>query len=113
MEKARGAKAGLLLEQSQLAPGLKEGGAGPAGRGVAVAGAALGQARFRAAAFSVLSPANRQFMEAQEAAAAEGPKEDRKIILGGETFKVGLFYLTCMPTSDFVTCGEATQVNGW
>ena len=48
-----------------------------------------GQARFRAAAFSVLSPANRQFMEAQEAAAAEGPREERKIILGGETFKVG------------------------
>ena len=82
MEKAKGARSAGLLEQSQLAPlpPLKEGGR-------------MGQARFRAAAFSVLSPANRQFMEAQEAAAAEGPKEDRKIILGGETFKVVLLYL--------------------
>ena len=77
MEKAKGATAAAgLLEQSLP---MKEG--GRVGR--------AGQARFRAAAFSVLSPANRQFMEAQEAAAAEGPREERKIILGGETFKVG------------------------
>lgn len=46
-----------------------------------------GARAFRAAAHSVLSPANRQFMDHQEAE-AERPTEDRKIILGGETFKV-------------------------
>ena len=88
MEKAKGATTGLL-EQSLP---MKEG--GRVGR--------AGQARFRAAAFSVLSPANRQFMEAQEAAAAEGPREERKIILGGETFKVGLF-LNLRVTQQIVT----------
>ena len=76
VEKARGASAA----EQPLLPTVKE--AGRMGRG--------GQARFRAAAFSVLSPANREFMDAQEAAAAEGPREERKIILGGETFKVWL-----------------------
>ncbi len=46
-----------------------------------------GAGAFKAAAFSVLSPANRRFIETQ-AAEAERPQEDRKIILGGETFKV-------------------------
>ena len=74
LEKARGA----TVAEQPLLPTVKE--AGRMGR--------AGQARFRAAAFSVLSPANREFMDAQEAAAAEGPREERKIILGGETFKV-------------------------
>ena len=69
-----------MVAEKPLLPTVKE--AGRMGRG--------GQARFRAAAFSVLSPANREFMDAQEAAAAEGPREERKIILGGETFKVWL-----------------------
>ena len=45
-------------------------------------------------------------MEAQEAAAAEGPKEDRKIILAGETFKVR----QCL-TADGLTQYQCKQTN--
>ena len=46
-----------------------------------------GAKAFKAVAHSVLSPANRKFMEAQREK-AEQKEEERKIILGGETFKV-------------------------